>query len=38
MKASTIPSDEPTRARPSTMVGIRMMGVDPVLMECFRGE
>ena len=38
MKASTVPSDEPTCAGPETMVGMRLMDVDPALMECFRGE
>ena len=37
MKTSTIPSDDPTCAGPATMVGMRLMDVDPVLMECFKG-
>ena len=37
MKASTIPSDEPTCAGPVEMAGMKLMDVDPVLMECFRG-
>ena len=38
MEASAIPSDEPTCAGPAAMVGMRLMDVDPVLMECFKGE
>ena len=38
MKTSTIPSDTPTCKLPPTMVRIKLMDVDPVLMECFRGE
>ena len=38
MKASTIPSDEPTCAGPATVTGMRLRDVDPALMECFRGE
>ena len=37
-KTSTIPSDDPTCACPDTMVGMRLMDVEPVLMECFKGE
>ena len=37
MKASTIPSDEPTCAGTAAKVGMRLMDVDPVLMECFKG-
>ena len=37
MKASTIPNDEPTCAGPAAMDGMRLMDVDPALMECFRG-
>ena len=38
MKASTIPRDEPTCAGPNATVGMRLMDVDPSLMECFKGE
>ena len=38
MKASIIPSDAPTCKLPPTMVQMKLMDVDPALMECFRGE
>ena len=38
MKASAIPTDDPTCAGPAAMVGMKLMDVDPVVMECFRGQ
>ena len=38
MRNSTIPSDKPTCAGPVPIAGIKVMDVDPTLMECFGGE
>ena len=38
MKASTILTDEPICAGPAAMVGMKLMEVNPALMECFEGE
>ena len=38
MRNSTIPSDEPTCVGPIPIGGMKLMGVDPTLMECFGGE
>ena len=38
MKASTILTDEPICAGPAAMVGMKLMEVNPALMECFKGE
>ena len=38
MKTSSIPSDTPICSLPPTMVRIKLMDVDPALMDCFSGE
>ena len=38
MKTSSIPSDTPICSLPPTMVRMRLMDVDPALMDCFSGK
>ena len=37
MKASPVPEDEPVCAGPDELAGVKLMEVDPTVMECFQG-